>query len=62
MVRCRRVAAAADIFGEKNIAGPEGHARAVTNTDIDSAGQGNYPAPSGSTMPVNNVRREIISK
>lgn len=60
IVRCRPVALASNVFGKKYISGNEGHRGAIAEADVDAAREGNNPATSRCSMPVNNMRRKII--
>jgi hypothetical protein len=62
IVRCRPVALAGNVFGEKYISGNEGHRGAIAEANVDATREGNNPAASRCAMPVNNMRRKIISK
>jgi len=56
------VALASNVFGKKYISGNEGHRGAIAEADVDAAREGNNPATSRCSMPVNNMRRKIISE
>ncbi len=62
IVRCRPVALASNVFGKKYISGNEGHRGAIAEADVDAAREGYNPATSRCSMPVNNMRRKIISE
>ena len=56
------MALAGHVFCEKYVTGTESHLGPVAEPDIDSTSEGDDPSPSGSAMPIHNMRREIISK
>ena len=62
IVGCRPVALAGKVFGKKYIPGNEGRRGAIAETDVDAAREGNNPATSRCSMPVDNMQRKIISK
>ena len=61
-MRCCRVALAGHVFCEKHVAGTESHPGPVAEPDVDSTREGYDPSASWSPMPINNMRREIMSK
>jgi hypothetical protein len=56
------VALAGGVFGEKYIARMEGHAAAIADCYIDTAGERDHPTPVGRAVEVDNMGREVISQ
>jgi len=56
------VALAGNVFGEECVTGAESHTGTVAKPDVDGTGKSNDPATSRRSMPIDNMRREIISK
>jgi hypothetical protein len=53
---------AGSVFGEEYVSGTKSHAGSVAESDVDGTREGNDPATARRSVPIDNVRREIISK
>jgi hypothetical protein len=56
------MALAGNVFCEESVTWPKSHAGSIADPNVDRPRKGYNPAPAWCSMPLENMRRKIISK